>query len=185
MGGSSIQNATTIVSGDLEGIVNENTYTFNFQCTKPATITITGTDLRLEDIKQVKFTLDTEPIYIYVKDVDERWEKVSVEKNKIVLKTKAGLGYEPSRPILTCIGQSVTLKGASENITQGAVTEKYTSSFPLTEIDDLREYILSKGREEIIINKDSDAKLKSLFIYNVLFSPNPDKDGKPESNLLS
>ena len=64
---------------------------------------------------------------------------------------------------------------------EGTVTEKYTSSFPLTEIDDLREYILSKGREEIVINKDSDEKLKSLFIYNILFSPNPEKDETPQS----
>ena len=32
-----------------------------------------------------------------------------------------------------------------------------------------------------IINKESDEKLKSLFIYNVLFSPNPEKDGTPQS----
>lgn len=51
----------------------------------------------------------------------------------------------------------------------------------MSQIDDLREYILSKGREEILINKESDDKLKSLFIYNVLFSPNPDKDGTPQS----
>ena len=78
-------------------------------------------------------------------------------------------------------GTSVTLKGTTENITQGTVTEAYTSSFPLTEIDDLREYILSKGRGEIIIDQDSDEKLKSLFIYNVLTSPSPDKAGTSES----
>ena len=75
----------------------------------------------------------------------------------------------------------MTLQGTTESITQGTVVETYTSSFPLTEIDDLREYILSKGREEIVINKESEEKLKSLFIYNVLFSPNPDKDGTSES----
>ena len=47
----------------------------------------------------------------------------------------------------------------------------------MTEIDDLREYILSKGREQIRIGKDSDAKLKSLFIYKILYSPNPETAG--------
>ena len=73
------------------------------------------------------------------------------------------------------------MEGVTENITQGTVTEAYTSSFPLTEIDDLREYILSKGREEIVIDQDSDEKLKSLFIHKVLTSPNPNKAGTPES----
>lgn len=179
MGGSSIQNATSIVSGDFTGIK----YGRNdiLTCETPATVTITGTDINLEDIKKVKFTLDTEPIYLYVRDVNERWEKVSVEKNKIVIKTKAGLGYEASRPLQLSIGEKVTLKGTTESIKQGTVTETYTSSFPLTEIDDLREYILSKGRQEILINKESDEKLKTLFIYDVLFSPNPEKDGTSES----
>jgi hypothetical protein len=179
MGGSSIQNATTIVSTDFKGIkYGKNDI---LTCENAATVTITGTDIKLEDIEKIKFTIDTEPVYLYVKDVNERWEIVSVEKNKIVIKTKVGLGYEASRPIQISIGQSITLKGTTENISQGTVTKAYTSSFPLTEIDDLREYILSKGREEIIINKESDEKLKSLFIYNVLFSPNPEKDGTPQS----
>ena len=73
------------------------------------------------------------------------------------------------------------MQGVTEDIAQGTVTEAYTSSFPLTEIDDLREYILSKGREEIVVDQDSDEKLKSLFIYKVLTSPNPDKAGTSES----
>jgi hypothetical protein len=180
MGGSAIQNATTIVSTDLTGLVYKNTYTFDFFCTTPTTVTITGTDIKLEDIKRIKFTLDSEPIYIEIVQIDD-WEKVSVEKNKIIIKTKTGYYYKTSRKIQVNPGTSVTLKGTTENITQGTVTKKYTSSFPLTEIDDLREYILSKGRQEILINKESDEKLKSLFIYNVLFSPNPEKDGTPQS----
>lgn len=180
MGGSAIQNATTIVSENLTGIVNDNTYTFNFFCTEPTTVTITGTDIKLEDIKQIKFTLDEEPIYVKIVLIED-WEKVSVEKNKIIIRTKAGHYYKTSRKINVSTGTSVTLKGTSENIAQGTVTKSYTSSFPLTEIDELREYILSKGRQEILINKESDEKLKSLFIYNVLFSPNPEKDGTPMS----
>lgn len=180
MGGSSIQNATTIVSTDLEGETNNDTYRFHFRCTAPATVTITGTDLKLEDIKQVKFTLDTEPIYIKIVSIDD-WEKVTVEKNKIVIKTKAGYHYKTSREINVPAGTSVILKGTSENITQGTVTEAYTSSFPLTEIDDLREYILSKGRQQVRIGKDSDERLKSLFLYPLLVSPNPEKEGTNQS----
>ena len=182
MGGSSIQNATTIVSTDFTGEINSYAKDV-LNCVTPTTVTITGTDVRLEDIKKIKFTIDTIPIYIYVKDSAGRftWEIVSNEKNKIIIKTIAGYVYQISRPLQGSGGQSITLKGTTEDITQGTVAETYTSSFPLTEIDDLREYILSKGREEILINKESDEKLKSLFIYNVLFSPNPEKDGTPQS----
>lgn len=178
MGGSSIQNATVVTSEDLMGKVYKNTYTFDFLCTAPTTVTITGTDVKLEDIKEIKFTLDSVPIYIKIVDIDA-WEKVSVENNKIVIKTKVGLYYKTSRTIQVDPGTSVTLKGATENIKQGTVTKAYTSSFPLTEIDDLREYILSKGREKIVVGRSSDEKLKSNFIYRVLFTDNykeTDKD---------
>ena len=183
MGGSSIQNATTIESKTFTGKVVEGTNKL-LECTGPTTVTITGTDLKISDIKQIKYTIDSSPIYIYVRFEEgarSYWEKVSVEKNKIVIKSRAGGIYEVSRPLNTDAGQIVNLSGTSENIAQGTVTKQYTSSYPLAEIDDLREYILSKGREEILINKNSDQKLKSLFIYNVLFSPNPEKDGTPQS----
>lgn len=177
MGGSSIQNATTVVSTNFTGNVYKNSYTFDFQCTSPTTVTITGTDIKLSDIKEIKFTLDEEPIYIKIVDIDA-WEKVSVEKNKIVLKAKVGNYYKTSRTIQVNPGTSVTLKGTTENITQGTVTEAYTSSFPLTEIDDLREYILSKGREKIVIGRNSDERLKSNFIYRVLFPSNYEETDK-------
>ena len=177
MGGSTIQNATTIVSTDLEGKVYKNTYTFDFYCTAPTTVTITGTDIKLGDIKRIKFTLDSEPIYIEIVQIDD-WEKVSVEENKIILKTKVGHYYKTSRTIQVDPGTSVTLKGTTENITQGTVTETYTSSFPLTEIDDLREYILSKGREKIVVGRNSDERLKSNFIYRVLFPSNYEETNK-------
>ena len=78
-------------------------------------------------------------------------------------------------------GQNLTLKGATQDIAQGTVAKSYTSSFPLTEIDDLREYILSKGRQQVRIGKDSDERLKSLFLYPLLISPNPEKEGTNQS----
>lgn len=180
MGGSKIQNATTIESTDFIGTIfsakNEV-----LKCTTASTVTITGTDLKLEDIKKIKYTVDTVPVYIWISAAGQSWEKVSVTKNKIVIKSKPGFYYQITRALQGDTGTSITLKGTTENITQGTVTEAYTSSFPLTEIDELREYILSKGRQEILINKESDEKLKSLFIYNVLFSPNPEEDGTPQS----
>ena len=183
MGGSSIQNATTIESETFTGKKIAGTGKL-IECTSPATVTITGTDLKIEDIKKIKYTIDSSPIYIDVRFEEgarSYWLKTSVEKNKIVIKSRAGGIYEVSRPLNSVDGQIISLSGTTENITQGTVTKAYTSSFPLTEIDELREYILSKGRQEILINKESDEKLKSLFIYNVLFSPNPEKDGTPQS----
>ena len=180
MGGSQIKNAVNITSTDFSGkLYNTKKY---LTCTAISTITITGTNVKIKEIDEIKFTIDTNPIYITIpiKNTDY-WDIVSEEANKVVIKTKIGYTYPISRPIQGDIGQTITLKGTTENIAQGTVTEKYISGFPLTEIDDLREYILSKGRQEILINKESDEKLKSLFIYNVLFSPNPDKDGTPQS----
>jgi hypothetical protein len=76
------------------------------------------------------------------------------------------------------IGTEYTLSSNTQNISQGTVTEAYTSSFPLTEIDDLREYILSKGREKIVVGRNSDEKLKSNFIYKVLFPENYEETDK-------
>ena len=180
MGGSSIQNATTIESTDFTGKIANDLTNKTLICETESTVTITGTNLNLKDIKKVLFTIDTQSIYIDVKfDEGGRnfWQKVSVGENEIILKTIKGRYYQLSRSIVGNAGDNATLKGATEDIAQGTVTEAYTSSFPLTEIDDLREYILSKGREQIRIGKDSDAKLKSLFIYNILYSPNPDTAG--------
>ena len=179
MGGSLIQNATTIVSGNFSGTVN----TFSsdaVKCSSPCTVTITGTNIKFEDIKKIKFTIDGNPIYV-TSTGKNLWETVSKEPNKLIVKSIVGYIYKLSRPLILEGDTPVTLKGTTEDIAPGTVAESYTSSFPLTEIDDLREYILSKGREEVVINKESDEKLKSLFIYNVLFSPNPEKDGTPQS----
>ena len=177
MGGSKIQNAMTITSTDFTG--NLHTAKMYLICKTVSTITITGEDIKPENIKQIKFTIDTTPIYITVPIVNtDYWDIVSTEKNKIVVRTKVGRYYNLSRQIVGDIGQSITLKGTEENITQGTVTDAYTSSFPLTEIDDLREYILSMGRKQVRIGRDSDEKLRSLFIYNILFSPNHDEDAE-------
>lgn len=182
MGGSSIQNATTIVSEDFTGVITLYAND-TLDCRTVSTITITGTDVNLENIKKVKFIIDTQPIYLYIVDSAGRklYDIVSAEKNKVVIKTRLRNYYRTSKVLQGVSGTSITLKGTTENISQGTVTESYTSSFPLTEIDDLREYILSKGRQQVRIGKDSDEKLKSLFLYPLLTSPNPAKEGTVES----
>lgn len=180
MGGSSIQNATTITSTDFTATIF-SLQNHTIKCTSESTVTITGTDIKLEDLKLIKFTIDTEPIYIYYSSAGQSWQKVSVTKDKIVLKSRIGAYYQVSRALQGTQGNTINFKGTTENIAQGTVTDAYTSSFPLTEIDDLREYILSKGRQQIRIGKDSDERLKSLFLYPLLVSPNPDKEGTDQS----
>lgn len=179
MGGSTIQNATTIVSTDFNGnIVLYGNDTL--KCVSPSTVTITGTDIELGKIEKIKYILDSNPIYIYLRDASGRylWETVSEEKDKVVIKTQIGYYYRASRVLQGDTGQNITLKGTKEDVAQGTVTEAYTSSFPLTEIDDLREYILSKGREKIVIGRNSDERLKSNFIYRVLFPENYEETNK-------
>jgi len=182
MGGSSVQNATTIVSGDFTGNIPMYSNK-NLECTKPCTITITGTDIKIVDIKKVKFTIDSQPIYLDIVDTAGRaaYDIVSSEKNKVIIKTRVKTIYQTSRVLQGNVGTTITLKGVTEDITQGTVTDVYTTSFPLAEIDDLREYILSKGREQIRIGRNSDEKLRSLFIHKILYSPNPSTAGTPQN----
>lgn len=178
MGGSVIQNATTIVTGVFKGIIDID---YNgLRCTSAPNITFTGTDVNLNNIEKIKFTVDSQDVYMQMPGTN-LYTIETDEANKKVIKLIEGYRYVFSKSFQGSGGDEITLQGATENITQGTVTEAYTSSFPLTEIDDLREYILSKGRGEIIVDQDSDEKLKSLFIYKVLTSPNPDKAGTSES----
>lgn len=178
MGGSLVQGAKTVSTTSFTGNISTG-INKNIICTTEATATITGQNIKISDIKKVKFTIDSEPIYMNVNTTDvgtkSSWDIVSIKQNEIVIKTKKGNIYELSRELQGKPGDSITLKGATETIAQGTKTDSYTSKFPLTEIDDLREYILSKGREQVRIGRESDERLKSLFIYNVLFTPNPEE----------
>ena len=184
MGGSTVQNATTIVATGWEGLkdIGDNSVLLYEGAESAAKITITGTDIDLNSIKTIQYKLDSNIIEMrfFPTEIDNYFNILEKSANKVVLGLKRQY-YFFNYKFKGEIGTRYTLSSCTQNISQGEVTEAYTSSFPLTEIDDLREYILSKGREEILINKESDEKLKSLFIYNVLFSPNPEKDGTSES----
>ena len=174
MGGSIVQNATTIVTGMFKGVIDIDWN--GLRCTSAPKITFTGTNVKLNDIKKIKFTVDSNDVYMQM-PAENLYTIETDEDNKKVIKLIEGYRYVFLRSFQGSMGEEITLQGATENITQGTATEAYTSSFPLTEIDDLREYILSKGRSQIRVGTDSDEVLKSLFIHRVLCSPNPEKAG--------
>lgn len=181
MGGSTIVNAATIVSGDFTGKLH--TAKIDLLCTTECTVTITGTDIKLEDIKEIKFTIDTTPIYISTQGRN-KWETVSSSKDKIIIKSKVGEYYKLSRQIQGDIGQSITLKGTTETIKQGTEVKTYTSSYKLTEIDELREYILKQGKKEILIQtKSKEEWLSTSFIKDVLVGTSDETTGEPKTKM--
>lgn len=179
MGGSVIVNATTVTSTDFTGKIF-STQNKTLVCTSPCTVTITGIDVKLEDVKKIKFTIDTTPIYIYISSAGQSWEKETVERNKIVLKSKVGYYYQVSRAIQGDKDQVMTLKGTTENIAQGTEVDTYTSSYSLEEIDNLREYILKQGKKEILIKANSKEDwIGTSFIKDVLVGTAKEGDSEP------
>lgn len=180
MGGSSIQNATTIVAEGWKGSIDigDKSVLLYEGEESEAKITITGTDIDLNDIKTIQYSLDSNTIEMrfFPSEINFYFNILENTPNKVVLGLKRQY-YFFNYKFTGNIGTEITLSNKTQNITQGTATEAYTSSFPLTEIDDLREYILSKGRSQIRVGTDSDEKLKSLFIHRVLVSPNPEKAG--------
>jgi hypothetical protein len=170
MGGSMIVSAMTIVSGDFTAMLPSRVNKY-ITCMTPSTITITGKNIKLEDVERIKYTIDGSPIYIRMKDDEGRysWDIVSQENDKIVIKSQAGRGYQLSREIQGVPGTEITIKGTTENIAEGTVVETYTSSYLLEEIDNLREYVLKQGKKEILIKADSTEDwLGTSFIKDVL-----------------
>ena len=167
MGGSTIVNATDIVSEDFKGKLNKYPNAA-IMCSEPCTVTITGTDVKFEDIKKIKFTLDGEPIYVTTMGRNV-WETVLQEKDKLVIKSVKGYVYKLSREILLEDEHPLILKGTTENIVEGTAVERYTSSYKLEEIDNLREYILKQGKKEVLIKANSTEEwIGTSFIKDVL-----------------
>ena len=185
MGGSTIVNGATIETTDFTGTIT-NYAGDRVVCTNSSTATITGKNIKLEDIKQIKFTIDTTPVYISTTDINngKNWETVSVEESKIVIKTKPGTNYVLSRKLQVKIGQTVTLKGTTETIAQGTEIKTYTSSYRLEEIDNLREYILKQGKKEILIKADTGEDwIGTSFIKDVLVGTAKQGEGEPKVKM--
>ena len=67
------------------------------------------------------------------------------------------------------VGQSYELIGMSKTVTQGTTIQRYTSSYRLEEIDNLREYILKQGKKEIVLKASSTEEwVGTSFIKDVL-----------------
>ena len=182
MGGSTIVNAKTIVSGDFEGTVS--LFDSNaLKCSTPCTVTITGAGIKFENIEKIKFTIEGNPIYVTSMGRN-LWETVSEEKDKIVIKSIVGYVYQLSRRLVAEGGKSITLKGTNEDIAEGTVVNVYTSSYRLEEIDNLREYILKQGKKEILIKADSTEEwLGTSFIKDVLVGTAKAGDTEPKIKM--
>ena len=182
MGGSTIVNATTIVTETFKGVIDIDWN--GLRCTSAPEITFTGTAVNLDTIKKIKFEVDSNDVYMTMPAAN-LYTIVTDETDKKVIRLIEGYRYEFSRYFQGSMGEEVTLQGTTENITQGTEVEAYTSSYKLEEIDNLREYILKQGKKEILIEANSKEEwLKSSFIKDVLVGTNSDKDEVMKKSII-
>lgn len=178
MGGSKIVKGKTIVTTEFTGTKNGNSNAV-LKCTKAATITVTGDDVRLQDINAFQFTVDGNTVEMRYRYGAAGWEVTTDEPNKKELTTIVGETYYFHYIFQGEQGKEITLIGKRQNITEGTTVETYTSSYKLEEIDNLREYILKQGKKEIIIKSNSEEEwLGTSFIKDVLVG---ESDGTVDS----
>ena len=183
MGGSIVQNAKTIVTSDFVGTKNGLSNAV-LKCTKKATITVTGTDINLQDITEFQFVVDGNTVAMTYKSGVPGWELTIDEPNKKVITTIIGETYKFDYIFQGEQGKEVTLKGKTENITQGTEVKVYTSSYKLEEIDNLREYILKQGKKEVLIKADSTEEwIGTSFIKDVLVGTAKTGEGEPKIKM--
>ena len=102
MGGSSIQNATTIVSTKFKGfkIWSGSIYPNRLRSVdSECTVTITGKDIKLDDIKSIQFTLDSNTVELYFKGTNSHtvYEQINITTNtpdKIVFNIKENTTWD-------------------------------------------------------------------------------------------
>ena len=125
------------------------------------------------------YDVDTEPVGIKINAINsiietetESGEEVTVtckDITKMVFADK-----ELSTGVHTATGKEWTSS-------QGAWVPKYTSSYKLEEIDNLREYILKQGKKEILIKADSTEEwLGTSFIKDVLVGKAKTGESEPK-----
>lgn len=180
MGGSIVQNATTIVTSNFTGTKNGLSNKV-LKCTSKATITITGTNIKLQDITEFQFSVDGNTVVMPYKYGKIGWELTTDEPNKKVVSTIVGETYLFEYIFQGEQGTEITLKGTTQNITQGTEVKTYTSSYRLEEIDNLREYVLKQGKKEIVIKADTTEEwLGTSFIKDVLVGKAKVGEGEPK-----
>ena len=95
------------MSEDFSGrIINEYTRDY-LACQTKTKVTITGAGLKLEDIKKIKFTIDSNPIYLTYDS--SQWNVITNEGNKIEIETKLGYYFQLSRPVQGNRGDVINL----------------------------------------------------------------------------
>jgi len=76
------------------------------------------------------------------------------------------------------------LTGINHVVSKGTVIKKYTSSYKLEEIDNLREYILKQGKKEILIKSNTTEEwLSTSFIKDVLVGTAPTGTSEPKDKM--
>lgn len=183
MGGSIVQNAKTITTTDFEGTKNGLSNQV-LKCTKAATITITGTDIKLQDIKYLQFSVDGNTVNMSYKYNAAGWDVITDEPNKKVLTTILGVTYNFDYIFQGEQNTKITLKGKIQNITEGTPVKTYTSSYKLEEIDNLREYILKQGKKQVLIKADTTEEwLGTSFIKDVLVGTAAEGTNEPKIKM--
>lgn len=82
------------------------------------------------------------------------------------------------------VGQTYELTGMSKIVTEGTEIKKYTSSYKLEEIDNLREYILKQGKKEVLIESTTKEEwLSTSFIKDVLVGTAPAGTNEPKTKM--
>lgn len=183
MGGSIVQNATTIVTTDFVGTKNGLSNAV-LKCTNAATITITGDNIELQNIKELQFSVDGNTVAMTYVYGAAGWNVVTDEPNKKVLTTTVGETYNFKYIFQGEQGTKITLKGKTQNIKQGTEVKTYTSSYKLEEIDNLREYILKQGKKEILIKSNNTEEwLSTSFIKEVLVGAAAEGTSEPKLKM--
>lgn len=183
MGGSTLVNSKSIVTTNFSGIKNGASNRL-LKCTKEATITITGENIQLEEIKGFQFSVDGHTVEMRYKYNTIGWNMITDEPNKKVLTTIIGESYYFDLIFQGDQGTEINLMGETQNITQGAVVPNYTSSYKLEEIDNLREYILKQGKKEVLIKANSKEEwLGTSFIKDVLVGTAANGESEPKIKM--
>lgn len=183
MGGSIVQNAKTIITTDFVGTKN-GLSNKALKCTKIANITITGDNIKLEEINEFQFSVDGNTVGVRYKYNTPGWKITTDEPNKKVITTIIGETYYFEYIFQGEQNTAITLKGKTQNITQGTEVKTYTSSYKLEEIDSLREYILKQGKKEVLIRANSTEDwLRTSFIKDVLVGTAAEGDGEPKIKM--
>lgn len=119
---------------------------------------------------------------IYEKD----WELTKDESvNKIWTCKKGTTLYATASIDGKGVGDYITMSGTDRIVNnEETVTNTYTSSYRLEEIDNLREYILKQGKKEVLIKADSTEEwLGTSFIKDVLVGKANQGEAEPKIKM--